>query len=76
MREWCEVPSNFRCEKTVDEFLKEQNVVGICGIDTRSLTRKLREYGVMNGMLTTEATKDKEKALEEIRAFSIKDRRV
>lgn len=73
VREWCEEPSNFRCEKTVDSFLKEQNVIGIYGIDTRSLTKKLREYGVMNSMLTTEEIKDKQKALEEIRAFSIKD---
>lgn len=51
VREICDLPNNFRCKKTLDEYLKEQNIVGICGIDTRALTKKLRESGVMNGML-------------------------
>ena len=51
VREICDLPNNFRCQKTLDEYLKEQNIVGICGIDTRTLTKKLRESGVMNGML-------------------------
>ena len=51
VREICDLPNNFRCQKTLDEYLKEQNIVGICGIDTRALTKKLRESGVMNGML-------------------------
>ncbi|MBP3581099.1 MAG: glutamine-hydrolyzing carbamoyl-phosphate synthase small subunit [Clostridia bacterium] len=51
VREICEVPSNFRCEGTLDSYLKEQGVVGICGIDTRALTRILREEGSMNGMI-------------------------
>lgn len=53
VREWCEAPSNFRCEHDLDWFLKEQGIVGIYGIDTRALTRKIREHGVMNGMITT-----------------------
>lgn len=51
VREICDLPNNFRCQKTLDEYLKEQNIVGICGIDTRALTKKLRESGVMNGMI-------------------------
>lgn len=51
VREICDLPNNFRCQKTLDEYLKEQKIVGICGIDTRALTKKLRESGVMNGML-------------------------
>lgn len=51
VREICDLPNNFRCQKILDEYLKEQNIVGICGIDTRALTKKLRESGVMNGML-------------------------
>ncbi len=53
VRELCDEPSNFRCEFSLDNFLKEQNVVGICGIDTRALTKKLRESGVMNGMIVS-----------------------
>lgn len=48
VREYCETPSNFRYEKTLDEYLKEKNIPGICGIDTRALTVKIREKGVIN----------------------------
>lgn len=51
VRSWCEVPSNFRNEGTVDSFLKSQNVIGLYDIDTRALTKVLREAGVMNAML-------------------------
>ncbi len=54
IKELCDTPSNFRSSKTLNEFLKEQNIIGISGIDTRSLTRKIRETGVVNGMITTE----------------------
>ena len=54
MREACTTPSNFRSEETLDTFLKENGIIGIEGIDTRSLTRILRESGVMNGAITTE----------------------
>lgn len=73
VREWCQVPSNFRMEHTIDWFLKQQNIVGICDIDTRALTRKLREHGVMNGMITTEPVADREKCLAEIRSYSVKN---
>lgn len=54
VREWCDSPSNFRCEETIDFFLKKYGIVGIYDIDTRRLTRIIRETGVMNGMITTE----------------------
>ena len=47
VREACTTPSNFRSEETLDTFLKENGIIGIEGIDTRSLTRILRESGVM-----------------------------
>ena len=53
VREICEKPSNFRCSGDLDSFLKKQGIVGICGIDTRKLTKKLREAGVMNGMIVS-----------------------
>ena len=53
-RELCDAPSNFRCETTVDEFLKSRGIPGICGIDTRALTRKIREHGVMNARIAYE----------------------
>ncbi len=53
VREMCDLPSNFRCSGDLDSYLKNQNIVGICGIDTRALTKKLREAGVMNGMIVS-----------------------
>ena len=51
VREWCISPSNFRCEGTLDEYLKAQGVVGIYGLDTREVTRILRDKGVMNAKI-------------------------
>lgn len=74
VREWCQAPSNFRCEKTIDAFLKEHNVIGLYGIDTRQLTRIIRESGVMNGAITTEDVyAKKEELLAQINAYEIKD---
>lgn len=52
VREWCQEPSNFRCEGNLDAFLKEKGIVGICGIDTRALTRIIRDNGTMNCIIT------------------------
>lgn len=71
VREWCEEPSNFRCGGSIDEFLKKHNIIGLYDIDTRRLTRIIRESGVMNGMITDNADFDKEKALEEIRSYTV-----
>ena len=68
VREWCDVPSNFRSTGDIDTFLKEKNVIGLYDIDTRALTRKLRTVGVMNGMITSDLD-DMETKLEQIRAF-------
>lgn len=51
-REWCDCPSNFRSQTDLDTFLKRQGIPGLFGIDTRLLTQRIREYGVMNGRLT------------------------
>jgi len=51
VREWCDTPSNFRSEGNLDDYLRQQGVPGIYGVDTRELTRILRERGVMNAML-------------------------
>lgn len=74
VREWCNTPSNFRMEGDVNSFLIEQNIIGIHSIDTRSLTRKIREYGVMNGAITTEDVyAQKDALLEQIRAYTVKN---
>ena len=51
VRELCETPSNFRSEYSLDAFLKKNGIPGIAGIDTRSITRRIREYGVMNARI-------------------------
>ena len=53
VRELCKQPSNFRCSGPLNDFLKAQGIIGICGIDTRALTKRLREAGVMNGMIVS-----------------------
>ncbi|MBQ2212666.1 MAG: glutamine-hydrolyzing carbamoyl-phosphate synthase small subunit, partial [Ruminococcus sp.] len=70
VREWCQAPSNFRSEGDLDTFLKEKGVTGICGLDTRALTRIVREYGVMNCAIryTPEVT---DEILNELKGFVI-----
>lgn len=51
VRECCDAPSNFRCEGDLDGFLKKMGIPGICGVDTRAITRKIREHGVMNAAI-------------------------
>ena len=51
VRELCETPSNFRSEYALDRFLKEHKIPGICAVDTRALTRIIREEGVMNALI-------------------------
>ena len=60
VREWCPHPSNFRCGGDLDRFLKERNIPGLCGVDTRQLTRIIRESGVMNAMICDEVPADLE----------------
>ncbi|MCC0179121.1 glutamine-hydrolyzing carbamoyl-phosphate synthase small subunit [Waterburya agarophytonicola K14] len=47
-------PSNWRSTQSLPEYLQERNIPGIYGLDTRSLTRKLRDYGAINGGISTE----------------------
>ncbi len=80
VREACTTPSNWRSEETLDSFLKENNIVGIEGIDTRRLTRLIRESGVMNGAILTAfdpadpANRERADALlAEVRAYAVTD---
>ncbi len=72
VRECCEHPSNFRCQGKLDDFLREKGVIGIQGLDTRALTRMIREEGVMNGKICTDISR-LEDILAEVRAYTIKD---
>ena len=61
VREYCEKPSNFRMEGDLNSFLEKSGVVGVCGVDTRELTKILREEGTMNAAIT-----DKPLSVEEL----------
>lgn len=67
VREWCDTPSNFRCEYDLDKFLKDNGIPGIYGIDTREVTKHLRENGVMNAKICYSVPGD----LSEIRNYKI-----
>ena len=64
--------SNFRCEGMLDDYLKEHGITGICGVDTRAITRLLRDQGTMNGMITTEEAPDLEQKLKLIRDYRVR----
>ena len=53
IRELCRAPSNFRSTMSLDEYLRQANVIGIEGLDTRALVRRLRTRGAMTGVLST-----------------------
>ncbi|MEL7604982.1 glutamine-hydrolyzing carbamoyl-phosphate synthase small subunit [Sedimentibacter saalensis] len=60
VREACRVPNNFRCEIDLDVYLKQNNIMGIEGIDTRELTKILRNAGTMKGIITTKELSEAE----------------
>lgn len=70
VRELSRMPSNFRSEDTIQNFLEKHDIPGIAGIDTRALTKILREKGTMNGMITTNEAYNLEEILPEIKAYS------
>lgn len=69
VREWCDTPSNFRAEYDLDTFLKKNGIPGICHVDTREITRIIRETGVMNAVLCDELPAD----LAPVRNYIVKD---
>ena len=65
VREHCDAPSHSASEMTLDEFLRSQGVLGISGVDTRAITRRLRSRGVMMGTISLNETP--EQALARLR---------
>ena len=72
VRELSEVASNFRNEDSIQNFLKVNNIPCITGIDTRDLTKRLREYGTMNGMIITTGSYDISEVSQKIKEYSVK----
>lgn len=71
VREICDEPSNFRMEGSLEEYLREEGVLGIYGVDTRELTKILREEGVMNARISDKPLPEDE--IKEMAAYKIKD---
>ena len=65
VREECAQPSHYMNDKTLHDYLAESGITGITGLDTRAITRKLRSFGVMMGMITS--SKTPQQALEDIK---------
>ena len=63
--------SNFRCEGDLGSYLKEHNITGIQGVDTRALTKILRSQGSMNGMLTCAEHFNIAQVLEQLKAYKV-----
>ena len=79
VREWCDYPSNFRSEGNLSDYLAGAGVPGIWGVDTRELTRIIRENGEMNAMITTEIPEDisvieSYKAVDVVAAASVSEK--
>lgn len=70
VREKCDKPSNFRCDENLDTFLKENDIPGVYGVDTREITKIIRESGVMNAFITTNP---KNADYEKIKEYKIVD---
>ena len=68
VRELCDTPSNFRSEYELDRYLKEQGIPGLCNVDTRQITRIIREEGVMNAVICDEIPED----LTAVKEFAVK----
>lgn len=66
-RELCDTPSNFRCQGTLNAYLEENGIPCLTRVDTRALTRHLREHGVMNAAILTEKPADVDEAAAALR---------
>ncbi|MDP4181869.1 MAG: carbamoyl phosphate synthase small subunit, partial [Bacillota bacterium] len=73
VRELCKTPSNWRSLETLNDYLKRHNIIGIEGIDTRALTKILRNKGTMNGIVSTADEFNFDSKLEEIKSYFIKN---
>jgi len=73
IRELSDKPSNFRAKETLHDYLARNNIVGIKGIDTRALTRILREKGTMNGVISTDPNFKIEDWMEKLKGYKFEN---
>lgn len=70
VREYCKEPSNFRCGYTLEKYLENNNIVGVYDVDTREITKTIREHGVMNAVITDDPDKVD---MEKLKAYRVTD---
>ena len=70
VRQYCDEPSNFRCSETLSQTMKRYDIAGISGIDTRKLTRHIRDYGSCKACIVSEDT-DTQSALEKLKSTDL-----
>ena len=75
VKEYCEVPSNWRTRKTLDEYLKQKKIPGLFNVDTRALTIKIREHGSIRAIIVNLEVSDEE-ALSKLNAIPVLNRHV
>ncbi len=71
VREISRMPSNFRSEDTIQNFLEKNDISGICSIDTRALVKLLREKGTMNGMITTNEKYNIDEIIPKLKEYKV-----
>lgn len=71
VREISRMSSNFRREEELEAYLKEHDIPGICGVDTRAITKILREDGCMGGMVTTNPDYNLDEILPKLKAYRV-----
>ena len=69
VRDYTMEPSNFRCEKTLSEYMAMHGIAGVYGVDTREITRRIRDYGSCKVMITDESDDD-EKCSDELHEWT------
>lgn len=69
-REYCDEPSNFRCVNTLGQIMEKYSIVGIEGVDTRKLTRHIRDFGSCRAYIV-DADADEQQVLEELRSWQL-----
>lgn len=72
VREKCDSPSNFRCELELNDYLQQNKIIGLEGVDTRALTKILRNHGTMKGIISLEDI-SYEEAARKLELFSNRD---
>lgn len=72
VRELCDEPSNFRCQGKLDDFLRDNGVTCLTGVDTRAISRRIRDNGVMKAAILCEKPEDIAAAVENLKTNAVK----